>query len=192
MAPLWTTTGRAYLSYWMLWGAKGHRAGHEPRPRFRYLDQAAGQPGHQIHRVGHHRGQGCGREDLPLRFRRPVQYLEEGWPLLHAHRQSAGPEQDWPRPERPALGAGRPALPLRLGRPEDLEIPARLLRAEPRVDRPQRRQHVSQLPAVAVEPRRRAAEREAPAAVHQPQQRLPILCRRLPERPVHPRTTTDA
>ena len=38
----------------------------------------------------------------------------------------------------------------------------------------------------------RAAERQAPAAVHQPQQGLPVLRRRLPERPVLLPTTTGA
>ncbi len=67
-------------------------------------------------------------------------------------------------PDAPLSEQGRSALPLRLGRLERLEIPPRLLRTEPGVDRPQRRQHVPQFSAAAFEPCRRAAEREASAA----------------------------
>jgi len=143
--------GSAYLSYWMLWGAKGIGLATSRGPDFDTWTKLPANPVIKIHRVGHHRGQSRGREDLPLRLRRSVEHLEEGWPLLHPDRQSAGAQQDWPRARRAAVRTGRSALPVRLGQPEGLEISARVLRAQARVDRPQRGRHVPELPAVALE-----------------------------------------
>ena len=88
--------GTAYLSYWMLWGAKGIGLAASRDRTFDRWTKLDANPVIRSTEWGITEMQGRRRQDVPLRLGRSVEHLEEGRPLLHADRQPAGAEQDRP------------------------------------------------------------------------------------------------
>jgi len=97
--------GTAYLSYWMLWGARGIGLAQSRGPDFDSWTKLKSNP--VINRPhGESPKPRCKREAVPLRFRRSIEHLEERRPLLPADGQPAGPGQDRARSRCPLEAQG--------------------------------------------------------------------------------------
>ena len=177
--------GTAYLSYWMLWGAKGIGLAKSTGPNFDTWIKLEANPiinstEWGITEIKHADGRRSfyGSADPSNIWKKDGHYYLLTGNLLVLNKIGRAPGR---RCRSKATG-----FTFHFRRPDIMEVSPCLLRTESGVDRSQRGQHVPQLPSAAVESRRRACKRQTSPAVHQSQQRLPVLCRGLPQRPILP------
>ncbi len=167
----------AYLTYWMLWDDKGIGIAKSSDRRYDHWQKLEANPVIKSTEWGI-----TETADRPaetdLRFCRPDQHLEEGRQVLHPDRQPAGVEQVWPQARFAGTHERGSAVPARI-QPQQLAVRGDFYQRNPQWTETRVKTMCPSFSAAAQQSRRRPAERQAPAAVYQPQQGLPVLRRRL-------------